>query len=309
MADRLEDLRVVDPVLTTIARGYSNNAYVAEWIFPEVKVPKETGKIVHFGRDNFKVYNTERALRANSNRMPVGKRTTSGFTLTEHDLEYPIDYRELKEDMFNQQEAGTIAVTEGLKLKQEVMAAALATNPANYPAENTDALTGTDRWDDPGSHPLVQIEDASNTIRSRTGRRPNTILFSPSAFNSLKVHEDLRELIKYSQKGVLTLDLIKELIGIQNAAVGEAIQTDDDGEEFTDVWGKNVILAYIPPNPAGNRSLYEPSFGYTVRLENTLEIDTREENGGKLHLVRNTDIFDEFLVGPDAGFLFTDVTG
>ena len=68
---RMQDLRIVDPVLTNLARGYSNAAFAGTVLFPVVNVNKEAGKIPLFGKEAFTIYNTERALRAKSNKIPV----------------------------------------------------------------------------------------------------------------------------------------------------------------------------------------------------------------------------------------------
>lgn len=41
MSDYLKGKRVVDPVLTSIARGYKNAAFIGERIFPVVLTDKE----------------------------------------------------------------------------------------------------------------------------------------------------------------------------------------------------------------------------------------------------------------------------
>ena len=93
---RLEELRI-NAYLSEVARGYGNNAFVAENLFPTIYSEKEKIDIFEFNKEAFNIYDTERAIRANSNVIsPQGfkKHTT---TLTEHDLSYPIDYREEQE--------------------------------------------------------------------------------------------------------------------------------------------------------------------------------------------------------------------
>jgi hypothetical protein len=53
-------VRVVDPVLTEVARGYSNPAFVGSGLFPYVPVGVRGGKIVQFGKEAFRLYNTAR---------------------------------------------------------------------------------------------------------------------------------------------------------------------------------------------------------------------------------------------------------
>ena len=67
MSDRLKKLRVVDPVLTQLARGYRNAKYVGESLFPVAELDKESGIIPLFGKEAFRLWETERAIRAKSN--------------------------------------------------------------------------------------------------------------------------------------------------------------------------------------------------------------------------------------------------
>ena len=54
--------RVIDPILTEIARGYGGNqAPIADILFPTVPVAQRGGRIIAFGPDDFKLYSTARA--------------------------------------------------------------------------------------------------------------------------------------------------------------------------------------------------------------------------------------------------------
>ncbi len=95
----LDKQRIVDHVLTNLARGYTNDGFVASMLFPHAQVTKEGGKIPQFTKEAFKIYNTERAIRADSNRINPSVDDSIDFVLTEHDLEYPMDYREINESV------------------------------------------------------------------------------------------------------------------------------------------------------------------------------------------------------------------
>ena len=61
---RLSSLRVVDPVLTNLAIGYSNTQTVGEVLCPFVEVEKEAGKIPKFGKEAFKISYTTLGLKS-----------------------------------------------------------------------------------------------------------------------------------------------------------------------------------------------------------------------------------------------------
>jgi len=125
----------------------------------------------------------------------------------------------------------------------------------------------------------------------------------------LRSHVKILEKIKYSQVGVITLDLLKEIFGIPNIYVGEAVYSPDGGDTFSDVWSDNVVLAYIS-NPSGMaKTPYEPCFGYTLQKKGHPQVDVRQENGGKITVVRSTDNFDVKIVGIESAYLLKDVLG
>ncbi|MDP0172080.1 inorganic pyrophosphatase, partial [Glaesserella parasuis] len=90
----LANKRIQDPILTEIAQGYQNNELVAETLMPVVEIEKEAGKIPQFGRLAFRTRSTVRELHGDSNRLTPEDVTSLSVELKEHDIEYPIDYRE-----------------------------------------------------------------------------------------------------------------------------------------------------------------------------------------------------------------------
>ncbi len=63
---RLDELRI-KVYLSEVARGYTNNAFIASYLFPEIESELEKVDIFEFNKEAFSVYNIERAIRANSN--------------------------------------------------------------------------------------------------------------------------------------------------------------------------------------------------------------------------------------------------
>jgi hypothetical protein len=305
MSDTLQDKRVVDPVLTNIARGYSNASFIALSLFPVVPVEKEAGKIPQFNKEAFKIYNTERAIRAKSNRISPEGRTTIDFTLTEHDLEYPMDYRETQEDIFPLKIHATQVTTDGISLRHEKICADLVQNLVSYPAGNKITLSAPDKFDNPSSNPFIVFETAKESLRSKIAKRPNVCVLGASSYKSLKNHPAIIDRIKYTQHAVITPELLRNLLDFDELYVGDAVYASDSGS-FSDIWSDNVILAYVPKQIQGTpRSFYEPAFGYTLQKNGYPLVDSYVENG-KVTLVRNTNIFTAKIVGSEAGYLIND---
>lgn len=302
---RLEELRI-NAYLSEVARGYSNNAFVAQYLFPTIYSEKEKIDIFEFNKEAFQIYNTERAIRANSNVIsPKGfkKHTT---TLKENDLSYPIDYREEEEaEKVKLQLHATNVVTEGLNLKLEKECADLVQNPDSYSAENKIILSGTSCFDNEASDPQGIIDDAKDAVSAKIAQDPNTMIIGQAAWKALKHHKQLKGLISDNQNKLVTLNLLKEIFEVENIYIGKSIFSNAEGN-FERIWKDNIVLAYVP-NLGASRTEYDPSFAYTVRKKDALQIDEYTKEGNKVKYIRATDIYTPFLVGPEAGYLISNV--
>jgi hypothetical protein len=301
---RLEELQI-NAYLSEVARGYRNNAFVAENLFPAIESEKERMDIFEFNKEAFQIYDTERAIRANSNMMSPKGFTKKTTTLTEHDLAYPIDYREEEESKkVKLQLHATNVVTQGLQLKHEKQCADLVQNPDNYPAGNKLTLSGTSCFSNAASDPQGVVDDAKDAVSAKIAQDPNTMIIGQDAWKSLKKHSQLRGLISDSQTKLVTLSLLKEIFEIENVFIGKSIFTDASGN-FVRIWQDNIVLAYVPELGA-SRTEYDPSFAYTVRKKDALNIDEYQKEGNKVKYIRATDIYTPFLVGAEAGYLIAN---
>ena len=187
------------------------------------------------------------------------------------------------------------------------MVASITQNPANYPAGNKIALSGSAVFTDPNSDPEGVVDDAKAAVRNKIVKEPNTMVIGYQAWRALKRHPKLKEILSDTRSRLVQLNDMREIFEIENIVVGKGIYSTDNGV-VTDLWGGNLVLAYVPkaaPAVAGDapvRSAYEPSFGYTLRKKGNPVVDTRTEDG-KLEIIRNTDIFRPYMLGAEAGYL------
>ena len=300
---RLEDLRI-NAYLSEVARGYTNSAFIADALFPTIESELEKVDIFEFNKEAFQVYNTERAIRADSNVVSPKGFNKKTATLTEHDLAYPIDYREEEESKkVKLQLHATNVVTEGLRLKQEKQCADLVQNIANYPTGSKITLSGTSKFNVKDSDPVGVIENAKDAIAGKIAQDPNTMVIGYEAWKTLRRHDQIKELISNSQNKIVTLNFLKEIFEIPNIVIGRSVFVDDSGN-FSKIWGDNIVLAYVPA--LNSRTEYDPSFGYMIKKKNALNIDEYRKEGNKLKYIRATDIYTPFIVGSDAGYLIAD---
>ncbi|STB70159.1 hypothetical protein [Chromobacterium violaceum] len=307
MSDRLKRLRIVDPVLTNLARGYRNAAYIGENLFPLAPMEKEAGIIPLFGKEAFLLWETERAIRGKTNVMIADDPDTLDVVLREHDLAYPVDVREQVESMFNEEAKAAKRVKDAIDLRREVTAAYLAQNPKTYLPGAKVALSGSSKWANSGGDPIKDVEDGKEVIRQRTGMRPNTGVIGAATYATLKFHKGLAAALGTQERKLITLEHLKALWGLEDIFIGEALAADGRGATG-DIWGDNVVLAYVAKPAAGTEGDADiPSFGYTLRKRGMPETDKYDGEGGKVRYVRHTDMYKLVVVGADAGYLISDV--
>lgn len=299
---KVSKTRIIDPVLTELATGYSNATCVGTELFPVVFVEKEGAIIPKFGKGAFKLYKTSRAPGAKSNRVKHDPADTIDVVLREYDLTDPIDYREDAESLFDEQERSVQFTSDALDLDIEKEIADLVQNPATYAATNKKALTNTSCWDQTGGKPITDIKDGIQAIRRAIGRKPNTLFLGAETFNILAENAEILEKIKNHNEVVVTEDDLARIFKVEKVVVGEAIYQDDNGT-MHDVWGDVAILAYVARD---SKSYNTPTAGYLLRKKGFRIVDTWDEEGGKIINVRTTDIRKPAVVGADAMYLISN---
>lgn len=297
--------RIVDPVLTQVARGYKNAAYVGSSLFPVVPVGLRGGNIIEFGKESFRLYNT---ARAPGSRVAVAQFGYVGkpYALTDHSINglVPIEHLQEAANQAPGINLGTGAVNfaRDIILKRlEIDQAAIARTAATYAASNKTTLSGTSQWSDGTSDPIRDVDDYKDAVRAKVGLMPNTILLPAAVFKKVKNHPKILDRIKYTGRESATAEILAGLFGIENVVVGNSIYLDADGN-MQDVWGKDVVLAYTDTSPVANMG--SPSYGYTYQLSGYPVSEAAYYEGDiKSWLYPCTDSVSPVIAGADAGFL------
>lgn len=267
MTMNLNQTRVIDPVLTTVALGYQNAEFVGGVLFPRVPVEISGGQVLQFGKEAFMSYNLRRAPGSSTKRAEFGY-LGAPFALINEAIDVPIP-REMQRDasIMPGIDLGTRAVNVGMRIvgiSLEIAQAALAVNAANYDGAHKITLAGVSKWSNAASDPVAQIDTGRDAVRSTVGRYPNTLLLSPVAFTAIKNNPNVKARFQYVSANSITEDMLAKLLNIDTVVTAKAIQSDDTGA-FTDVWGNNALLAWVPP--AVEAQVETPSYGYTYTMQ------------------------------------------
>lgn len=301
-AHNLAALRVQDPVLTKLAQGYHNLELIGEVLMPTVEIDKEAGKIPKFGRLAFRLPSTVRNLRSTSNRLDPEDITAIDVALEEHDVEYAIDYREENEAIFSLRQFALNTTQDVIALGREKEVATLALDENKYDSGNKVTLSGTSKITSKQADIFAMFDTGIRAVKRAIGRKPNVCVIAGDVWAALKEHPAVIEKLKYSQVAIVTPEVFGKLIGIDTVKIGEAVY--EESNQLKDIWSDAIVLAYVAPRSTERKgTVYEPSYGYTVRRQGGLFVDTYKENGGKLEVIRTTDIHKPHLLGASAGYL------
>ncbi|MEM8601893.1 MAG: major capsid protein [Bacteroidota bacterium] len=309
--------RVVDPINTEVVRGYKNADFVGMSLFPAVPVSQYGGQVIEFGKEAFILYASNRARGAGTKRVRFGYEGKP-FVVIPSSLEGVVPF----EDMVDADQVPGIDLSRGavgltmrsLTLGKEYQAAKLATDPNNYGADNKVALAGGDKWSAAGSKPADQINEAKRAIRKKIGVEPNTLVLSGDAFDALKENASLLDKIKYTQRGSITTEIIAAAFDVERVLVGKAVYADNEAADFSDVWGNNAVLAYVPANasmryaPGSDGAMMnreEPSYGYSYVVGGMPMVEQPyQDRNAKSWIYPVTYDATPVLSGVEAGYLF-----
>jgi hypothetical protein len=301
--------RVIDPILSEIARGYTNAAMVGAALFPAVPVAQRGGKIIQFSKEAFRAYNTGRSPGANTKRVAFGY-SSATYALEQHALEGVVPFELMEEaDAVPGIDLGRGAVQmvqDIIALRLEKAQASIATTAGSYAAANKTTLSGTSQWSDfttGVSDPIKDVEAAKEAVRAAIGRYPNTVVMGAAVMSKLKQHPKVVDRMKYTGRDVATPELLASLFGVTRVVSGDAVSASD-ADVLSDVWGKFVIVAYT--ETGGIAQMGRPSYGYTYRLRGYPAVEQPyQERNAKSWIYPVTDEVAPVLAGAEAGYLIS----
>jgi hypothetical protein len=293
-----------DAVLSGVSLMYQNDEYIADRVMPVVPVKKESDLYYTYTR-NWRLPEGSRAPGAEAAEVEwnVG---TDTYTCQEYALKdkIPDRVRDNADAPLDPDVDTTENLTNLVTLLREKRVADIVFAGENH--GSTSALSGSDQWDDyAGSDPIDDVRTARAAVHLASGKMPNTMVVGLQVHLKLLDHPDILERIKYTQRGVITEDLIAQLFEVDNYIVGKALydSSEEGGSESLGyVWGKNVALIYAESSPG----LRKVSYGYQFQSEGFRTSKWREEKI-RSDWVEVGETRDEHIISDDCGYLYTTV--
>ncbi len=309
----------IDKLLTNVSVGYQNEDFVGEMLFPSVGVNKQSDLYYIHGREGWTpeidagTDNTLRAPGAVATEIDGMTVSTNPYFALERALQAFVTDEEVQnvDSPLAPRRDATDLVTEKLMLGKELIIHSLATTAANYASGHSTTLSGTDQWSDyANSDPKDDIKVGRDKIHSVLFRRVNKSVMPYEVMSQLEDHTDIIERIKYSERGVLTREIIAAVLGLDDVIVpGAGYNTANPGqtESLAYIWGKDVVLAYVPPR-AGLKTPaygYEFSWNYGSASGPRRQVTRWRDEARKSDVVRVSHRFDIKHVAVDGSGLST----
>lgn len=266
----------VNRPLTQISIAYIQKAedFIADKIFPVVPVQKQSDRYFVYDKDYW--FRTQAEKRA-----PGSESAGSGFKIDNtptyfcdkwaHHMDIDDDTRANADEPIDMDRDATLFVTQNLMLRREIQFVqkyfAANTWQGYKPGGTVQDFVPSIKWDAANSNPLADIDFLKSQMKSQTGFKPNVLTVAEDVYFALRNNPVIVDRIKYTQRGILTEELLAQLFDVQKFLVAGAVLngspegvngSNPQGGSFNYLVANSFLLTYAAPAP----SILQPSAGY-----------------------------------------------
>lgn len=251
----------VDQVMTNFVMGYRPKGIIVDRVSPPVTVFKQSDFYIVYDRaDTLRNYNTQSRRAPGTEARKVSRQVGSGTYMA---VNYALKTSVTVEDNANADPAyrqhllnqNGMFLTDLLMLAWENRVAPQVTTVANVGS----GAGVSSAWTGAASNPIGNINTAINNVHYSTGYRPNKMAMGIQAWNSLRTHPDIRNIIFGTNNGggypstsqVAALFDLEE-INVSGLFLNSA--NEAQAESLSSPWADHVVVYY-----SGNPAAIEPT--------------------------------------------------
>lgn len=316
----------IDRAMTNFSVAYQQgaDAFIADKIFPIIPVQKQSDIYFSYSKaDAFRDEVKERGQGAESEGFNWDVKTENPYHCRKYALHYDITEEERAnyDAPINVDRDTVESLTEKMLLNRERKFADTYFKAGVW---GTDKSAGTGgsiaKFSDASSSPVEIINQCMLEMAENTGKKPNFAIMSPDVLYALKNHEEIMDRIKYTQKGIITLDLIAELFEIDKIYVPWGVVStgtkranfDDSNVSPNFIYKGSMLLGYRTNSPR----LKTPSAGYIFAwkgLEGGSAYGSRivripmDQLGIGTERIEAEMAYDMRIICPDMGMFLTEL--
>lgn len=261
-----------DPILSNVAVLYRQNAsnFVAGQVFPTVPVDQASGTYWRYPKEAF--FRDDVAVRPMGGRAPLTGfgATRDTYSVEEEALGHAIDDREpANASGIDVERTTTIMLTQQMLIHRDRKFAAAWFKTGVWGTDVTGVTSSPSAsqsiyWNLSTSLPVKEVAQRKRAVGIATGFEPNVLVIGSDVEIALHNHPDVLDRIKYTERGIVTNELLASLFGVDRLVVAVASRNSaDEGQTAsmaTIFDAKGALLAFAPPAP----SLEMPSAGYIM---------------------------------------------
>jgi len=308
----------LDAALTNISVAYQQDrdSFKAESIFPVVSVQKQSDKYFVFDKASW--HRSEAGLLA-----PGAETRGANFSLSNSSyycdvvgvhMDVADQLRGNADEALNVDTSATEYVTDNILLKREIDCFSMLFETSSWTGSSTgsDITVGT-QWSTTSSTPIADINAQAESILKNTGRAPNVLVLGRDVFTALNKNADILDRIKYTQRGLVTEDLLAPLFGVERVIVADAVKNSGPEGGTTSmafVAADTAWLGYVASSPG----LLTPSAGYMFAWTGLQGVSAGGVQIRKMRLdtrfsdrIVGVSSYDIVRTGADFGCLFTNL--
>lgn len=304
----VKDLHI-DAALSNLSISYAPSGFIADLVAPITTVTKESDKYYVWDRaDSFRSQDDKRAPGAVAKTIDFGLSTDSYYA-EEFALRTRILWREMEnaDVALKLEQSKTKKLKDALLIGREKRVAALMLATGSYASGLSVTLSGTSQW----SHAsyagdiIKEIDAGKEAVRLACGMMPNTIIIPAAVIPTMTNHSTFRDHYKYTANDLAGTGLPPVLRGLKVLVPGVQNTTSNEGAASAavgDVWGKNIVIAYVDPTDALDSFTLAKTFRKGSNEVRKYDIDAE-----KATYVENSILEDVKIVSNVAGYLIKAV--
>jgi hypothetical protein len=269
----------IDRPLTNVSVAYflDPNDFIADKVFPSLPVDKRSDVYWKYTKSDWRRSDSQKRAPGTESAGIGWSNLTGTFFCDVYAAHVDIDAqtRANADSNWNLDSDASRLITQHLLLQKDRIWAEKYFRPGVWNTEYEGVAAGA------GAGQFLQLDQASSDplglstgwftdFRLDVGRKANFMVIGTDVWRALKNHEAILDRIKYTQKGVVTEDLIAEFFGVDKLYVGYASEAQGpqlndskaQDEAATYDWvldPKSMLIGYAPTRPG----LLEPAAGYT----------------------------------------------
>lgn len=311
------DVHVNKPLtVMSIAYIQAREDFIASKVFPVIPCQKQSDRFFKYLKANwFRSGSQRRAPGTESAGVGYNIDNTPNYFAEVWSCHYDVadQIRANADTPLNMDRDATIFVTQNQLLRREILwTTGYMTTGIWTGGVGGGDITPSPKWDTATGDPIKDIDVQKRSVKSQTGFLPNCMAMADDTFFAVKNNPSVLDRIKYTQRAVLTEDLLAALLQLKDFYVSQAV-LNSAAEGQSDSMGflttKTALLVYSNPMPG----IMQPSGGYTFAW--TGQYGAGANGEGRIKSFRMEALesdriegdmaFDQKQVGADLGVLFT----